>query len=75
MAKKKIKIDMGFVLYDVLYENGTRSSRRRVPNDELGIDHSDARARTHIMAQDRKIAEMSGQSRGPIASLSRSPGQ
>jgi hypothetical protein len=71
VARKKEKAIEGFVMFDVVYEDGTRSSRRKVAAAEvaeLGDDH----ARTAIMDQDRKIAEFSGQSRGPIKSIARS---
>ena len=71
MAKKKPKPAEGFVFFDVVYEDGTRSSRRKVA--AAGIEeHGEDHARTVIMTHDRKIAEMSGQGRGPIKSISRS---
>jgi hypothetical protein len=74
MAKKKPRLEEGFVMFDVIYQDGTRSSRRRVPAFEVSEDDGDARARTIIMDQDRKIAQMSGTDRGPIAAITRSPG-
>jgi hypothetical protein len=62
-----------YVLFDVLYEDGTRSSRRRVPSSELGNFDGDAPATSYLEAQDRKIAEVSGKPRGPIKSVLRSP--
>jgi hypothetical protein len=62
-----------FVLFDVLYEDGTRSSNRRVPGDLLGGLDGDAPARDIIEEQDRKIGEMSGRPRAPIKSITRSP--
>jgi hypothetical protein len=73
MAKKKQKQDDSTILFDVVYEDGTKSSRRRVAAAELDPhENDDASAKTIIMAQDRKIAEMSGNPRGPIKSISRS---
>jgi hypothetical protein len=75
VAKKKAKVDDSFVLFDVVYEDGSRSSRRRVPAaalDPYAAD-ADADAMTLIMAQDRKIAEVSGRDRGAIQSITRSP--
>ncbi len=74
MGKKKPRIDESFVMFDVVYQNGARSSRRKVPAFELSDDDGDSRARTIIMDQDRKIAEMSGNERGPIATINRSAG-
>ena len=71
MARKKQPVESGFVLYDVTYEDGTRTSNRKVAAAELDALDLEASARTAIEAQDRKIAEMSGRSRGPIKSISR----
>lgn len=73
MAKKKSRVDDSFILFDVVYEDGTRSSRRRVAAADLSQFDGDADAKTLIMTQDRKIAEMSGNDRGPIRSIARSP--
>ena len=76
MARKKSSSKAGgdFVLFDVLYEDGSRSSNRRVPSEELGGLDGDEPARAIIEAQDRKIAEMSGRPRAAIKSISRTPG-
>jgi hypothetical protein len=34
MARTKQKVENGFVLFDVLYEDGTRTSNRKVPASE-----------------------------------------
>jgi hypothetical protein len=74
MARKKAT-DNAFVLFDITYEDGVRSSNRRVPSGELlGLD-GDLPARTILQAEDDKIAERSGRPRGPIKTLVRSPGQ
>jgi hypothetical protein len=75
MARKKPGSagNADFVLFDVLYEDGTRSSNRRVPGDLLGGLDGDAPARDIIEEQDRKIGEMSGRPRAPIKSITRSP--
>jgi len=62
----------GFVFFDVIYEDGARSSNRKVPNSELGGIDGDAVVKPYIEAQDRKIAEMSGRSPGAIKSVVRS---
>ncbi len=73
MAKKKTKVDDSTIMFDVVYEDGTKSSRRRVAAAELDAhDDSDAAAKTILMAQDQKIAQMSGNPRGPIKSITRS---
>ncbi|MBL8670503.1 MAG: hypothetical protein JNK11_07635 [Alphaproteobacteria bacterium] len=77
MAGKKSKNNARaeFVLFDVLYEDGTRTSNRKVPSTEVGGLDGDEPARPFIEALDRKIAEMSGVSRAPIKTISRSPRQ
>jgi hypothetical protein len=62
-----------FVLFDVLYEDGTRSSNRRVPSAVLGGLDGDAPARDIIEEQDRKIGEMSGRPRPTIKAIVRAP--
>jgi metal-responsive CopG/Arc/MetJ family transcriptional regulator len=61
-----------FAYFDVVYADGTRTSRRRILETE-GDAQDENWAKTHIMEQDRKIAEMSGHDRGRIMSLTRSP--
>jgi hypothetical protein len=74
MARKK-PTDNAFVLFDVLYEDGTRSSNRRVPSAELvGLD-GDKPAKSIIEAQDREIGEKSGLPRASIKSIARSANQ
>ncbi|MBF0372601.1 MAG: hypothetical protein HQL38_12330 [Alphaproteobacteria bacterium] len=74
MARKpKANPKAEFLMFDVLYDDGSRSSNRRVPQADLdGLDVDDT-ARAIIEAQDREIAEKSGRPRGRIKSLSRSP--
>ncbi|MGH6619341.1 MAG: hypothetical protein ACREF6_07345 [Alphaproteobacteria bacterium] len=75
MARKKRSAEKGPVLFNVIYEDGTLSSNRKVPSTELGGLDGDAPARAFIEAQDRDIAEKSGMSRGRIKTISRSPRQ
>jgi hypothetical protein len=72
MAKKPQVRPNGFVLFDVLYEDGTQTSNRKVPAGELGGLDGDLPARTFVEAQDREIGMVSGRSRGRIKSISRS---
>ena len=60
-----------FVLFDVLYEDGTQTSNRKVPGAELDDIDGDLLAKPYLEAQDRKIAEMSGRPRGVIKSVTR----
>ncbi|MPZ57490.1 MAG: hypothetical protein GEU91_13515 [Rhizobiales bacterium] len=61
-----------FVLFDVLYTDGSQRSNRKVPSDVLGGLDGDAPARAIIEEQDRVIAEKSGLAPMPIKSLTRS---
>jgi hypothetical protein len=72
MAKRQQAQPSGFVLFDVVYEDGTQTSNRKVPATELGGLDGDAPARTFVEIQDRKIGEMSGRPRGRIKSIARS---
>ncbi len=60
-----------FVLFDVLYEDGSRRSNRRVPGTAVGGLDGDEPARAIIEQQDREIAEKSGQPPLRIKSLHR----
>ncbi|AHB48384.1 hypothetical protein W911_08245 [Hyphomicrobium nitrativorans NL23] len=71
MARKKPNPKAAFVLFNVLYEDGSQSSNRKVPSEILGGLDGDDPARTIIEEQDREIAERSGRSRGPIKSIAR----
>ena len=72
VAKKNKAEPDNFVMFDVVYEDGTKSSRRKINAVGLSKDEIEDFARTEIMTQDRKIAEMSGKPRGNIKELSRS---
>jgi hypothetical protein len=49
-----------FVFFDVLYEDDTQRSNRRVPAEILGGLEGDGPARTFLEEQDQEIAEKSG---------------
>lgn len=73
MARKKSKpLEAEFVMFDVVYVDGSRRSNRRVPTELLGGLDGDEPARDAIMEQDRIIAEKSGMPPLQIASLTRS---
>lgn len=67
-AKKKTN---DYLLFDVLYEDGARTSNRKVPTAELSGTDEDQAAKVFIEAQDRKIAEASGRPRGPVKEVVR----
>jgi hypothetical protein len=64
-----------FVFFDVLYEDGSRRSNRRVPSNVLGGLDADEPARAIIEQQDREIAERSGMPPVAIKSIERSRGK
>jgi hypothetical protein len=49
-----------FVMFDIVYEDGSQRSNRKVSSDLLGGLDGDEPARTAIMDQDRAISERSG---------------
>jgi len=61
-----------FVLFDVVYEDGSQRSNRKVPGDLLGGLDKDEPAKTFIMEQDQAIAEKSGVPPLAIKSIKRS---
>ena len=74
MARKKSKpVESGYALFDVLYEDGSRSSNLRVPRSLLGGLDGDEPARKAIEEQDNAIAEKAGRPRISIKKITRSP--
>jgi hypothetical protein len=72
MAKKPGTNPKGeFVFFDVIYEDGSQRSNRRVPAELLGGLDKDEPARGFIIEQDREIAERSGRSPLQIKSIAR----
>jgi len=61
-----------FALFDVLYEDGSQRSNRRVPIEILGGLDGDVPARAVIEEQDRLIAEKSGNPALAVKSIRRS---
>ena len=64
-----------FVMFDVIYEDGSQRSNRRVPAELLGGLDKDEPARQVIEEQDRQIAEKSGLPPLQIKSIRRSGGK
>ena len=72
MARKKADKTAAFTMFNVTYEDGTITSNRRVPNEQLDQSFGDALldlARTAIQQQDNEIAARSGQRRAKIKSI------
>ncbi len=61
-----------YVLFDVIYDDGTQRSNRRVPREILGGLDGDDPARAVLEAQDREIAERSGRPMPEIKTVRRS---
>ena len=72
MARKKPAASE-FIAFDVIYEDGSQTSNRRVASADIDPIDGDKSVKALIEAQDRKIEEMSGKPRGPIKSVRRSP--
>jgi hypothetical protein len=72
MAKKPGTNPKGeFAFFNVVYEDDSQRSNRRVPSELLGGLDGDEPARDFILAQDREIAEKSGRTVLAIKSISR----
>jgi hypothetical protein len=69
----KSRASTSFVMFDVVYQDGTRSSNRKVSASVLAGLDGDEPARAIVEAQDRDIATASGRARGVVKSISRSP--
>ncbi|WP_298724876.1 hypothetical protein [uncultured Ferrovibrio sp.] len=74
-AKKKINPNATVIMFDVIYQDGTQTSNRRVPAELVSGFDSDDEVKAYIEAQDREIAEKSGRPRGPIKSIAKSAKQ
>ena len=71
---KRIKLlpqERGTVLFDVIFENGSRASNRRVPIEILGGLDGDQPARDLIEQQEAEIAQKAGRPPRAIQSLTR----
>ncbi len=71
MSRMKKKSAPTFVMFDVVYEDGTLSSNRRIPGDVLEDIFSKDPDRDFIESQDSKIASQSGIRKPKIKSIKR----
>lgn len=70
MGRMKPKARQEFELFNVYYEDGSQTSNRKILVSELDVlMDRDEQIEAIIAAQDAEIAERSGKSRGPIASI------
>jgi hypothetical protein len=73
MARRKLKPPVGdFVLFDVVYEDSSRTSNRRVPSSAVGGLDGDEPVRHVIEEQDRAISDKSGRPPLQIKNIERS---
>jgi hypothetical protein len=73
VSRKRQMSDRAFLLFDVIYADGTRTSNRKVPSTELQDWDFDGSVRAVIESQDRDIGGRSGKPRGAIKSITPSP--
>jgi hypothetical protein len=66
----KRRTESSFVLFDVTYVDGSRSSNRKVPN--ATFEAGEEAAKAAIESQDQRVALASGRPAGVIKSLQRS---
>jgi hypothetical protein len=69
---RKPGLNSEFVMFDVLYEDGTQRSNRKVPRALTGGIDGDKPAHGFLIEQDRDIAEKSGRPLAKIKSITRS---
>jgi hypothetical protein len=68
---RKPGLNSEFVMFDVIYEDGTQRSNRKVPRALLGGIEGDKPAHGFLIEQDREIAEKSGRPPLKIKSIGR----
>ena len=68
---KQLPQDRGTVLFDVVFEDGSRASNRRVPMEILGGLDGDQPARDLVEQQEAEIAQKAGRLPRAIQSLMR----
>jgi hypothetical protein len=69
---RKPGLNSEFVMFDVVYEDGSLRSNRKVPRALLGGVDGDKPAHGFLIEQDREIAEKSGRPPLKIKNISRS---
>lgn len=69
---RKPGLSSEFVMFDVVYEDGSQRSNRKVPRELLGGVDGDKPALGFLIEQDREIAEKSGRPPLKIKNVTRS---
>jgi len=68
---RKPGLNSEFVMFDVIYEDGSQRSNRKVPRTLTGGIDGDQPAHEFLIEQDRDIAEISGRPPVKIKSIMR----
>jgi hypothetical protein len=68
---RKPGLNSEFVMFDVIYEDGSQRSNRKVPRELTGGIDGDKPAHEFLIEQDRDIAEKSGRPLAKIKSITR----
>jgi hypothetical protein len=68
---RKPGLNSEFIMFDVVYEDGTQRSNRKVPRALTGGIDGDKPAHGFLIEQDRDIAEKSGKPAAKIKSITR----
>lgn len=71
MARRSTRVQDDFQLFNVIYEDGSLSSNRKVASSEIDQFDRDASIKAVIEAQDRDIGERSGRPRPTIKTIER----
>ncbi len=69
---RKPGLNSEFVMFDVIYEDGSQRSNRKVPRELLDGTYGDGAAYGFVLEQDREIAEKSGRAPLKIRNITRS---
>lgn len=71
MARSKPTAKAEFVLFNIIYEDGSQSSNRKVPAELVGGLDGEAPALAFFAAAEREIEERSGRPRPAIKTIER----
>jgi hypothetical protein len=71
MARRKPNPKAESILFNVIYEDGSLSSNRKVPSEVVGSFDGDKPAKPYLEQQDREISEKSGRPRPAIKTVER----
>ncbi|MFZ0694999.1 MAG: hypothetical protein WAN51_12795 [Alphaproteobacteria bacterium] len=75
MSRQRQMTDRAYLLFDVVYDDGQRTSNRKVPSTDLQPWDFDGSVRAILEAQDRDISDRSGKPRSAIKSITPSSGR